>query len=160
MVNGREVSITVGATTTLLDVLRDKLGIMSPKRGCSTGDCGACTVLVDGKPRKSCITLALTVSGKEITTLEGIGSSSSLHPLQTSFVNAGATQCGFCSPGMILSAKALLDRVVSPTREEIIEAISGNLCRCTGYVKIIDAILMAADELRSEASEQPRGSNG
>jgi len=145
-VNGRAYKVEVKATTTLLQVLREKLGITSPKIGCETGDCGACSVLVNGKLVKACITNALTVQGKEVLTVEGLGRPGALHPLQLAFHEHYAAQCGFCTPGMLMAAKALLDENPKPTREEVKEALSGNLCRCTGYVKIVDAVLAAAGE--------------
>lgn len=145
-VNGRAYKVEVKATTTLLQVLREKLGITGPKVGCETGDCGACSVLVNGKLVKACITNALTVQGKEVLTVEGLGRPGALHPLQLAFHEHYAAQCGFCTPGMLMAAKALLDENPKPTREEVKEALSGNLCRCTGYVKIVDAIMAAAGE--------------
>ena len=129
-------------------MIRDDLGLMGTKYGCGTGECGACTVLVDEKPVLSCLTLAVTVDKKNITTIEGIGANGDLHPLQQAFVDTGAVQCGYCTPGMILSAKALLDRNPNPTEDEIKCAIKGNLCRCTGYVKIIESIQLAAKRMR------------
>lgn len=148
LLNGQAVQVAVDATATLLDTLREQCHVTSPKKGCGTGDCGACTVLLDGHPVNSCLVLTVTVQGKEITTVEGIGDSENLHPVQQAFYDHYASQCGFCSPGMVLVAKSLLDRNPNPTREEVREAISGNLCRCTGYVKIIDAILAAAQSAR------------
>lgn len=140
IVNGEKVSIEVRPNSTLLDVLRDKLNLMEVKEGCGQGDCGACTVILDGKAVNSCLTLAMQAEGKEVTTLSGLNKNGKIHPLQKSFISHGAIQCGFCTPGMIMSAKALLDKNPHPTREEIKVAISGNLCRCTGYKKIIEAI--------------------
>jgi carbon-monoxide dehydrogenase small subunit len=149
-VNGVPTSVLVGAKTTLLNVLRDKLNLTSPKCGCDQGDCGACTVQIDGKAFKSCITLALTVEGKKVTTLEGIMQNGNLHPLQLAFHEHGAVQCGFCSTGMIMAAKALLDENPHPTNEDVKEALAGNLCRCTGYTKILEAInAVAQGEYRS-----------
>ncbi len=128
---------------SLLSLLR-RLGMKSVKSGCETGDCGACTVLVDGRAVRSCITFAAQVRGKKVTTVEGLGSVDDPHPLQEAFLETGAVQCGFCTPGMILVAYELLSKNDNPTPEEVREAISGNLCRCTGYVKIVDAILLAA----------------
>jgi len=128
---------------SLLSLLR-RLGMKSVKSGCETGDCGACTVLVDGRAVRSCITFAAQVRGKKVTTVEGLGSVDDPHPLQEAFLETGAVQCGFCTPGMILVAYELLSKSNNPTPEEVREAISGNLCRCTGYVKIVDAILLAA----------------
>jgi carbon-monoxide dehydrogenase small subunit len=128
--------------------LRDKLGFTGTKYACGAGDCGACTVLIDGKPVFSCLTLAVTVRGKSILTIEGVAEGPELHPIQQAFVEKGAVQCGFCTPGMVLSSKALLDENPAPTRDEIKTALAGNLCRCTGYVKIIDAVEAAADTIR------------
>jgi aerobic-type carbon monoxide dehydrogenase small subunit (CoxS/CutS family) len=139
--NGSPVDIMVKATDTLLDALRDKLQVLSPKRGCDSGDCGTCTVLVNGKSLRSCLTIALTVAGKEVNTVESfLSKGGELHPLQKAFHEQGATQCGFCTPGMLISAKALLDQKPRPTREEIVQAISGNLCRCGTYLEVIKAI--------------------
>ena len=138
--NGEERKVEVTARETLLEVLRDKLGAKETKNGCGKGDCGACAVLLDGKAVNSCLTLAIQANGKEVTTVRGIGTEENPHPLQKSFVELGAIQCGFCTPGNIVTAKAFLDQNPRPDREEIREAISGNLCRCTGYKKIIEAI--------------------
>lgn len=146
-VNGEAYRVEVQPHTTLLEVLRDKLAITSPKVGCNTGDCGSCSVLLGGVLVKSCITNALTVQGKEVTTIEGLGRPGALHPLQKAFHEYYGTQCGYCTPGMILAAKALLDKNPRPTRDEIKEGLSGNLCRCTGYVKIVDAVMAAAQEI-------------
>jgi aerobic-type carbon monoxide dehydrogenase small subunit (CoxS/CutS family) len=150
IVNGQPVDVLVKPTETLLDVLREKLGVVSPKRGCDTGDCGACTVLLGGEPIRSCITLALTVAGKTIETVEGLSRNGKLHPLQQSFHEHYAAQCGFCTPGMLMSAKALLDKNPRPTREEIVEAISGNLCRCGAYEEVVEAIAAVAGGPRKE----------
>lgn len=147
-VNGRAVSAEVPATRTLLDFLREDLGLTGTKEGCGKGECGACTVLVDGKPVNSCLMLAYQADGRQVVTIEGLERDGSLHPIQEAFVSEGAVQCGFCTPGMIMSAKALIDSNPSPTRDEIRQAISGNLCRCTGYAKIIKAIEVAAAKLR------------
>ncbi|MEW6673948.1 MAG: (2Fe-2S)-binding protein [Thermodesulfobacteriota bacterium] len=144
-VNGEIYAVSVKSNETLLDVLRDKIGLTGTKKGCDTGQCGACTVLLDGRPVPSCLMLAVDVKNRDILTIEGVARNGALHPLQEAFVSEGAVQCGYCTPGMILSAKALLDRNPHPTEGEIKEAISGNLCRCTGYVKIIQAIAVAAD---------------
>lgn len=146
-VNDRTHKVEVEADTSLLEVLRDKLSITSPKLGCNTGDCGSCSVLLDGRLVKSCITNALTSQGKSVITIEGLSKLGALHPLQKAFHEHYAAQCGFCTPGMILAAKALLDENPNPTIEEIKKALSGNLCRCTGYVKIIDAVMAAAKEM-------------
>jgi len=128
---------------TLLEALRERLGLTGTKRGCDMGQCGACTVLLDGQPVRSCLTLAIDAQGQEITTIEGLARNGELHPLQRAFHEHGAIQCGFCTPGMILTARALLAENPTPTVREIKQAISGNLCRCTGYVKIIEAITTA-----------------
>lgn len=138
--NGFPVDALVKPTDTLLDVLREKLGVVSVKRGCDTGDCGACAVLLNGEPVRSCLTIALTAAGKAVETVEGISQDGKLHPLQQSFHEHYAAQCGFCTPGMLMSAKALLDKNPKPTRQEIVEAISGNLCRCGAYQEIVEAI--------------------
>lgn len=140
-VNGEEVTGWVESRRTLLDFLRDDLNLTGTKKGCDQGSCGACTVLVDGKPINACLVLAMEVDGREILTIEGLSQGKELHPLQEAFIQYGAVQCGYCTPGMILSAKALLDENPCPTEEEVRVAISGNLCRCTGYRKIVDAIL-------------------
>lgn len=142
--NGLSHDVEVSASETLLATLREKLGATEVKNGCGKGDCGACAVLLDGRPVNSCLTLALQADGKKVITLKGIGSQETPHPIQKSFVESGAIQCGFCTPGMIVSAKALLDGNPKPSREEIRKAISGNLCRCTGYKKIVEAIEDAA----------------
>ncbi len=140
---------TVRASTTLLEFLREDLGLKGTKRGCDSGQCGACTILMDGKAMNACLILAIQADGKEILTIEGLSSEGKLHPLQEAFVEEGAVQCGFCVPGMILSAKALLDEKTDPSEKEIREALSGNLCRCTGYVKIIKAVQKAAALMRA-----------
>ena len=138
-VNDRPLNTRIAAETTLLDFLREQ-GFIEVKRGCDKGDCGACTVIMDGKAILSCITLALQADGAKIYTVKSLGTWERMHPLQQAFVDYEALQCGFCTPGMLLSAKALLDSNPRPTREQIREAISGNLCRCTGYQKIVDAV--------------------
>jgi carbon-monoxide dehydrogenase small subunit len=132
-VNGDPVDVAVTPSATLLEVLRDQLGLYGVKEGCSEGVCGACTVLMDNRPVRSCITLALEAEGATITTIEGIAQDGALHPVQEAFISNGAVQCGFCTPGMILSAKSLLDRNNQPTDDEIKTALAGNFCRCTGY---------------------------
>jgi carbon-monoxide dehydrogenase small subunit len=149
-VNGAHYEVIVEPHMLLIDVLRDELGLTGTKYACGGGDCGACTVLIEGQPCLSCLTLAVTVVGKNITTIEGLSEGPGLHPIQQAFVDAGAVQCGFCTPGMILATKALLDENGSPTRDEIKSALAGNLCRCTGYVKIVDAVEAAATALRKE----------
>ncbi len=143
-VNGEDLEILVEGHKTLLEVLREDLGLTGTKRGCDLGTCGACTVLVDGRPWLSCLTLAVAVEKKKITTIEGLAQNGKLHPLQNAFIEKGAIQCGFCTPGMILTAKAFLEENPHPSEEEVKRAISGNLCRCTGYVKIVEAILSAS----------------
>jgi len=142
--NGVPTDVLVTPTETLLDVLRERLGVTSPKRGCDDGDCGACTVLLNGEPVRSCLTIALTVAGKEVLTTEGLTPGAELHPLQKAFHERGAIQCGFCTPGMLMSAKALLDRNPNPSRMEIREYMSGNLCRCGSYEQVIEAIQAVA----------------
>jgi len=141
-VNGMEYKKEVEPRRTLLELIREDLELTGTKEGCSLGECGTCTVLLDGRPIKSCITLAVQANGREVTTIEGLeGSDGTLHPLQQAFIDYGAIQCGFCTPGMVLSAKALLDENPKPTEMEVKRAIAGNLCRCTGYQKIVEAIL-------------------
>lgn len=140
ILNGREIEVEVPSNWTLLRLLRERLGLTGTKEGCGIGECGACTVLLDGLPVNACLILAPKVEGRRVETIEGLGNGESLHPLQRSFIEHGAVQCGFCTPGMLMSAKAFLDNNPNPTREEIKEAISGNLCRCTGYQQIVDAI--------------------
>jgi aerobic-type carbon monoxide dehydrogenase small subunit (CoxS/CutS family) len=144
MVNNVAYTIQIGPNLTLVDVLRDKLGLMGTKKSCNEGECGACTVLMDGKPVASCLVLAMDAQNRAITTIEGLADGEKLHPLQESFVRHGGIQCGFCTPGMIMSAKALLDENPDPTPREVRTAISGNLCRCTGYQQIAGSILAAA----------------
>jgi len=138
-VNGNPVEVKVPPTKLLVDVLRDDLGLTGTKKGCGTGECGACTVIMDGEPVNSCLTLAVRAQGASILTIEGLGTTKNLHPLQAAFVEKAALQCGFCGSGMLMSLKALMDENPSPTRDEIKRAIAGNLCRCTGYSRIIDA---------------------
>lgn len=140
IVNGIPREIDASPSMRLLDVIRDVLGLTGTKEGCGEGECGACTVLLDGKPVDSCLVLAGQVQGREVTTIEGISDGKELHPLQRAFIDEGAVQCGYCTPGMILAAKALLDSNPNPSEEEIRQGISGNLCRCTGYKKIVKAI--------------------
>jgi len=140
-VNGDTHEVLVSPNNTLLEVLRDKLGLMGTKRGCDLGACGACTVLIDGEAYLSCIMLAVDARDKEIVTIEGLAEGKELHPLQQAFVEKGALQCGFCTPGMILTAKAILDEEAHPTEEVIKKKMAGNLCRCTGYKKIVEAIM-------------------
>jgi carbon-monoxide dehydrogenase small subunit len=143
-VNGESCEVAVDSHRTLLEVLRTDLGLTGAKEGCDMGECGACTVLMDGKPVLACLVLAMDARDKEILTIEGLAENGELHPLQKAFVEYGAVQCGFCTPGMILSAKALLDKNSSPSEEDVKSAIAGNLCRCTGYNKIVEAIMAAS----------------
>ena len=143
-VNGENYDVLIKNKWTLADVLRDELGLTGTKKGCDEGECGACTVLLDGKPVRSCLLLAVDVRGRKITTIEGIGRNGNLDPVQEAFIEQGAIQCGFCTPGMILSAKALLNTIPHPDEEQVKTAINGNLCRCTGYVRIIRAVLAAS----------------
>ena len=142
--NGKDESVFVEEGQNLLDVLRRTVGDLTPKYGCGQGTCGACSVSIDGELRLSCLTLAESMDGKHIETVAGITQGADLHPLQSAFIEHFAAQCGFCTPGMLMAAKNLLDNNPSPTREQVVEAISGNICRCTGYEPIIDAILAAA----------------
>lgn len=146
-VNGEEKELLIKEDALLIDVLRDEIYYTGTKRGCGEGECGTCTVLIDGRPVNSCLILAALVQGKEITTIEGVGTPENLHPIQQAFVNEGAIQCGFCTPGMVMSTKALLDSEKNPDEQQIRKALSGNLCRCTGYVKIVNAVKKAAEEL-------------
>ena len=146
-VNGRRQSARIEPSLSLLDLLRDTLGYKGVKICCNTGECGACTVLFNGKPVNSCVVLAADATGAEIVTVEGLAEGDRLHPVQQAFIDTGAVQCGYCTPGFIISVKALLDRTTNPTPEEIEEAVSGNICRCTGYAKIVDAIHLAADRI-------------
>jgi len=147
-VNGREVSIETDAETRLLDVLREDLHLTGTKEGCGEGECGACTVLLDGLPVNSCLIPAPQVEGRDVLTIEGLADGHRLHPVQAAFVEQGAVQCGFCTPGFVLSAYALLRSNSSPTDEEILTALEGNLCRCTGYGKIVSAVRSAAERMR------------
>lgn len=148
-VNGRPVELAVEPYRTLLDVLRDDLDLTGAKKGCDRGDCGACTVLLDGQPVTSCMMLAVQADGRSVTTIEGVGQNGRLHPVQQAFVDHGAVQCGFCTPGMVLAAVALLDEHPHPTEAQVRDAVAGNLCRCTGYAKIVDAVMAAAGALEA-----------
>lgn len=145
--NGKEARSEISPQDTLLRVLRDRFGLLGTKEACGQGECGACTVLVDGEAVTSCIYPAAKADGKHIVTIEGLEQNGRLHPIQQAFIETGAVQCGYCTPGMVLSAKALLDRNPSPTEEEIRHAMSGNICRCTGYVRIIEAVKLAAERM-------------
>jgi carbon-monoxide dehydrogenase small subunit len=155
-VNGERYPIDVEGRTRLLDALRDKCLLTGAKEGCSTGDCGACTVLLDGKPVTSCLVIAASAVGKEITSIEGVARGGSLHPVQQAFMDLGGLQCGICTPGMIMTSIALLNENPNPTRDEIRFGLQGNLCRCTGYDKIVDAVEVAAKSMAGAG--QPAGS--
>ncbi|MCC6627174.1 MAG: (2Fe-2S)-binding protein [Chloroflexi bacterium] len=144
-INGEPYDIIVEGRTRLLDAIREQCNLTGAKEGCSTGDCGACTVLLDGQPVASCMTFAQAAQGRHITTIEGLAQNGTLHPLQQAFMEFGGLQCGICTPGMILSAKALLDQNPRPTRHEVRFHLAGNLCRCTGYQKIVDAVVAASE---------------
>jgi len=144
IINGQTEELMVSSNMTLLHLLRDQIGLTGTKNGCEAGECGACTVLVDGEPVNSCLSLAVELDGREITTIEGLSSNGKLTPLQQSFADLNAVQCGYCTPGMLLAATALLKRNPKPTEEDIQKAMVGNLCRCTGYQRIIDAIMEAS----------------
>jgi carbon-monoxide dehydrogenase small subunit len=146
-VNGKSVSATAEPAMSLLEFLRDTLNYKGTKLCCNTGECGACTIMYNSKPINSCVTLAADADGAEIITIEGLAGADALHPVQQAFIDAGAVQCGYCTPGYIMSVKVLLDRTNKPTPEDIEEAVSGNICRCTGYTKIVDAIHLAADRM-------------
>jgi aerobic-type carbon monoxide dehydrogenase small subunit (CoxS/CutS family) len=147
-VNGQHTELLLPVHKTLLEVLREDMGLTGTKHGCELGECGTCTVLVDGKPELSCLVLPIQVEGRAITTVEGLAHGAELHPLQQAFAELGAAQCGYCTPGILLAAKSLLEANGRPTRDEIREALAGNLCRCTGYVKILDAVELAAGRMR------------
>ncbi len=146
-VNGQQVEFSTAPNRTLLQLLREDLGLTGTKNGCETGECGACTVIINGEPVNSCLVLAGQVNGMKVETIEGLSRNGKPHPLQTAFVESGAVQCGFCTPGMIMASKALLDKNPHPTRADIQEMLSGNLCRCTGYTKIFEAVEKAAQEM-------------
>ncbi|MBI4527736.1 MAG: (2Fe-2S)-binding protein [Deltaproteobacteria bacterium] len=148
IVNGKPLEISVSPNETLLEFLRYRLGLTGTKEGCDTGDCGACTVLLEGKPVNACLVLAVEADGGTLATIEGLSSNGELHPLQQAFIDQGAVQCGFCTPGMIMAAKSLLDEEPSPSEEEIRLALAGNICRCTGYVNIMKAVTAAGQRLR------------
>ncbi len=152
--NGQPRQFTVSGEETLLHVLRERAGLTGAKKGCDLGECGACTVILDGRAVNSCCVFAVQADGRSVETIEGLGSPEHPHPLQQAFIDAGAIQCGFCTPGMIMAAKALLDCNPRPSREEVRQAMSGNLCRCTGYAKIEKAIMMAADVIVKYAERE------
>ena len=157
-VNGERHEVACWPHHTLLEVLREELGLTGTTHGCELGECGACTVLVDGKPVLSCLTLAQAVTGRDIRTIEGIADGPVLHPLQDAFADLGASQCGYCSAGLMLTASALLKKNPSPDRETIRRELGGNICRCTGYVKIFEAIELAAARMRGEDQQAPKES--
>jgi aerobic-type carbon monoxide dehydrogenase small subunit (CoxS/CutS family) len=156
--NGETAEVAFAPHKTLLEVLREDLALTGTKHGCELGECGTCTVLVDGRSILSCLFLGLDAEGREVTTIEGMAEGGKLHPLQDTFADTGAAQCGYCSPGFLLAAKELIDKLPSPTRDEIKEALSGNLCRCTGYIKIYEAVELAAARMRGEEMQLPRES--
>jgi len=148
-VNGEQREVVVPVHRTLLEVLREDLNLTGTKHGCELGECGTCTVLVDGEPVLSCLALPIECQGREVTTVEGMARGSELHPLQQAFAELGAAQCGYCTPGILLTAQALLETTPVPTRDEIRHALAGNLCRCTGYTKILDAVELAALRMKA-----------
>lgn len=156
ILNGKPVRCEVPAEETLVDTIRNRFRLTGTKKGCGTGDCGSCTVLLDGTAVRSCTLLTGMVEGRSITTIEGVGTMEKLHPVQQAFVDVNAIQCGYCIPGMVLTAIALLRENPDPTEEEIRVAISGNLCRCTGYQKIVEAIQLAAERMRTTGEEAAR----
>lgn len=147
-INGERYDVLIEPATTLLEAVRNEAGLTGAKEGCGTGDCGACSMIVDGRLVTSCLMLALEAEGADITTIEGLARDGMLHPLQQAFIDRGAVQCGYCIPGMIMAGKALLDSNPSPSERDIRDALAGNLCRCTGYVKIVEAIAAAAERLQ------------
>ena len=153
-VNGLTREVAVEPNQTLLSLLREELDLTGTKHGCGEGDCGTCVVLLDGQPVNACLVLALEATGRQVTTIEGVADGNTLHPVQDAFIEAGAVQCGYCTPGMILVALALLRQHPDPSEEEVRRSISGNLCRCTGYQKIVEGVLLAARMLKGEASSQ------
>jgi carbon-monoxide dehydrogenase small subunit len=156
--NGERSEVAFAPHKTVLEVLREDLGLTGTKHGCELGECGTCTVLVDGRSILSCLMLGLDAEGRSVTTIEGMAENGRLHPLQDTFADLGAAQCGYCSPGFLLAAKELIEKSPHPSRDEIKEALSGNLCRCTGYIKIYEAVELAAARLRGEEMELPRES--
>ncbi|MPZ15252.1 MAG: 2Fe-2S iron-sulfur cluster binding domain-containing protein [Chloroflexi bacterium] len=154
-VNGQPFEVLAPVHHTLLEVLREEMDLTGTKHGCELGECGACTVLVNDVPTLSCLTLPVEVQNAEIATVEGMADGSTMHPLQTAFAENGAAQCGYCTPGILMSARALLDRTLEPTEDDVRQALSGNLCRCTGYTKIIDAVLQAGRDLKLRRAIHP-----
>lgn len=153
-VNGDRYEVQVEPTRTLVDVLREEIGLTGTKKGCAEGECGACTVLMEGKPVDSCLVLAVHAQGKEITTIEGLGKTGEMDVIQKAYIENGAVQCGYCSPGFIMVTKALLDKCPDPKEEDVRHAFAGNLCRCTGYQKIVDSVLEAARRVREEEKSE------
>ncbi|HWP52991.1 MAG TPA: (2Fe-2S)-binding protein [Pyrinomonadaceae bacterium] len=158
ILNGELAEVAFAPHKTLLEVLREDLALTGTKHGCELGECGTCTILVDGKSILSCLMLGLDAEGREVETIEGMAEGNELHPLQDTFADLGAAQCGYCSPGFLLVARELIEKSPKPSRDEIKEALSGNLCRCTGYIKIYEAVELAASRMRGEAMELPRES--
>jgi carbon-monoxide dehydrogenase small subunit len=158
VLNGESAEVAFAPHKTLLEVLREDLGLTGTKHGCELGECGTCTVLVDGRAILSCLMLGLDAEGREVETIEGMATGGQLHPLQVTFADTGAAQCGYCTPGFLLAARELIEKLPNPTRDEIKEALSGNLCRCTGYIKIYEAVELAAARVRGEEMELPRES--
>src|SRR5256884_606872 len=156
VLNGESSEVAFAPHKTLLEVLREDLNLTGTKHGCELGECGTCTVLVDGRSILSCLMLGLDAEGREVTTVEGMAANGKLHPLQDTFADLGAAQCGYCSPGFLLAAKELIEKSPKPSRDEIKEALSGNLCRCTGYIKIYEAVELAAARMRGEEMEPER----
>ncbi|MGA9767646.1 MAG: (2Fe-2S)-binding protein [Blastocatellia bacterium] len=156
ILNGEEMEVAFAPHKTLLEVLREDLALTGTKHGCELGECGVCTVLIDDQPMLSCLVLGLDIEGRQITSIEGMAEGSKLHPLQETFADLGAAQCGYCTPGFLLTAKELLEKNPQPSREEIQEALAGNLCRCTGYIKIYEAVELAAARMRGEEAEPAR----
>ena len=152
-VNGEPVEVAFAPHKTLLEVLREDLGLTGTKHGCELGECGCCAVLLDGRPVLSCLALGVAVEGHEVTTVEGMAEGAKLHPLQEAFAELGAAQCGYCTPGILLTAKALLDESPQPSREQIKEALAGNICRCTGYIKIFEAVELAAARMSGKPAQ-------
>jgi aerobic-type carbon monoxide dehydrogenase small subunit (CoxS/CutS family) len=158
VLNGEQAEVAFAPHKTLLELLREDLGLTGTKHGCELGECGTCTVLVDGRSILSCLMLGLDAEGRHVETIEGMAEGGQLHPLQDTFADLGAAQCGYCSPGFLLAAKELIEKSRKPSRDEIREALSGNLCRCTGYIKIDEAVELAAARMRGEEMELPRES--
>ena len=157
-VNGEHVEVAFAPHKTLLEVLREDMGLTGTKHGCELGECGCCAVLLDGQPVLSCLVLGVAVAGREVTTVEGMADGPQLHPLQETFAELGAAQCGYCTPGILLTAKALLEETPRPSREQIKEALAGNLCRCTGYIKIYEAVELAAARMAGEPAQPAKES--